>query len=154
MAATILADRVGELANLAMYLCHAVIEQGATTPDTITIQLDRLALELCSEERQAVLRLAASFAAVFASVMDEAMLSSVDAAQWTHAIAAFALEYRWAGFDLRACLGDHPDDADKDEIRAEEVEYFRPSIAGLRPNDFGRIFCEQLTRTPAPVETT
>ncbi|MDR7037811.1 hypothetical protein J2X36_002562 [Methylobacterium sp. BE186] len=154
MAATILADRVGELASLAMSLCHTIIAQGATTPDTITIQLDQLAPELCSEERQAVLRLAASFAAVFASVMDEAMLSSVDAAQWTHGIAAFALEYRWAGFDLRVCLGDHPDDAEKDQLRAEEIEYFRPSLRGLRPSDFGRIFCEQLARTPAPVETT
>ncbi|GEP06137.1 hypothetical protein [Methylobacterium oxalidis] len=154
MAATILADRLGELAKLAIYLCHTVIAQGAMRPETITIQLDQLAPELGSEERQAVLRLAASFAAVFASVMDEAMLRSTDAAQWTHAIAAFALEYRWAGFELRVCLGDHPDDADKDEIRAEEIEYFRPSVAGLSPNDFGRIFCEQLARTSAPIETT
>ncbi|KQO99345.1 hypothetical protein ASF33_06865 [Methylobacterium sp. Leaf92] len=133
----------------AIRLHETMIEEGTTTPAAIDALLARLALDLDSDERHFVLRLATWVAAYTQHVIDEAISDIIRAADPTLALGALSVQSRWAAFDLRVCRGEHPDDPDKDRLRNEEVEYFRAAVAGMPDFVFGRLFREQLATTPS-----
>ncbi|CAO4153323.1 hypothetical protein [Methylorubrum extorquens] len=132
----------------AIRLHETMIEEGTTTPAAIDALLARLAPDLDADGRRFVLRLATWVAAYTQNVIDEAMSDIVHTADPTLALGALAVQSRWAAFDLRVSRGEHPDDPDKDRLRAEEVVYFRPSVVGMSSWKFGRLFREQLGTTP------
>ncbi|CAO4132572.1 hypothetical protein [Methylorubrum extorquens] len=136
------------LLTAAIRLHEVMIEEGTTTPAAIDALLIHLTPDLDSDERRFVLRLATWVAAYTQYVIDEAMLDIVHAADPTLALGALAVQSKWAAFDLRVSRGEHADDPDKDRLRAEEVEYFRPSVVGMSSWEFGRLFREQLGTTP------
>ena len=138
------------LIDVSRCLHQTMLDEGATTPDAVAAILDREAPSFTADERRAVMRLAASTARYVACALDEAMLTAMDGAQWTHTIAAIAVQDKWVSYDLEVCLGDHPDDPEKAEIRDTEVEYLRSSVAGVHANTFGRLFREQLARPAMP----
>jgi hypothetical protein len=132
----------------AIHLHEAMIEEGTTTPAAIDALLARLAPDLEADARPFVLRLAAWVATYTQHVIDEAMLSAVDGTLWTHTLSALAVQSKWAAFDLRVCQGEQADDSDKDQLRNEEVEYFRAAVQGMPAWAFGRLFREQLAKDP------
>ena len=142
--------KLENLIKASWSLQAAMLYEGATTPNAVAAILDRETPSFTADERRAVMRLAASTAWYVSHSLDEAMLEAMDSARWTHAIAAFAVQEKWISYDLKVCLGDHPDDPNKAEIRNSEVEYFRPSLAGMYPTSFGRLFQEQLAKPAAP----
>ena len=139
--------KLEDLIDASWRLQAAMLDEGATTPEAVAAILDREAPSFTADERRAVMRLAASTAWYVSYSLDEAMLEAIGSASWTHAIA---VQDKWISYDLRVCLGDRPDAPDKAEIRNGEVEYFRPSVAGMHPNSFGRLFQEQLARPAMP----
>lgn len=142
--------RLEDLITLSTLLTNEVIEQGATSPWRIGAVLEQLAPDLTTDERRSVLRLANWMGAYVADALDTAMLTAMEAAQWTHAIAAFALQERWTSFEFGVCLGDHPDDPDKSILQANEIEYLRPALTGIHLTLFGRVFREQLAQSAEP----
>lgn len=123
-----------------------MLNEGATTPAAVAAILDQQTPSFSAADRSAVMRLAAATAGYVATVLDEAMLTAMDSARWTHTIAAVALQDRWVNYDLQVCLGDHPDDPGKAELRNREIEYLRASLAGVSANTFGRLFQDQLAQ--------
>ena len=131
-------------------LHQAMLDEGATTPAAVAAILDQQTPSFSAAERYAIMRLVAATAGYVATALDEAMLTAMDSERWTHTIAAVALQDRWVSYDLQVCLGDHPDDPKKAELRNREIEYPRASLTGVSDATFGRIFREQLARPPMP----
>lgn len=127
-------------------LHQAMIDEVATKPEAVAVILDQQTPSFSAADRCAVMRLAAATAGYVATVLDEAMPTAMDSARWTHTIAAVALQDRWVNYDLQVCLGDHPDDPGKVELRNREIEYLRASLAGVSANTFGRLFQDQLVK--------
>lgn len=81
-------------------------------------------------------------------VLDGAMLSATRGPLRTHALAALAVQSKWAVFDLLVSRSEHADDPNKDRLRAAEIEYFRAAVTGMPPHAFGRLSREQLAQDP------
>ena len=72
------------LIDVSRCLHQAMLDEGPTTPDAVAAILDREAPSFTTDERRAVMRLAAATAGYVACSLVDAMLTAMESARWTH----------------------------------------------------------------------
>ncbi|GJE44008.1 hypothetical protein [Methylobacterium soli] len=141
-------SNVGHIALTAQRLYERLIKDSVTERSDIWRLLRQLTPDMNDETRRAVMELVVASAESYLFKLSNAKVDA--AANWVRVLEAQGVQHRWVAFDLRVCLGLHPDHQDKDRLRMDEIELLRPSLAGICPMGFGRLFQEQLAREPKP----